>query len=430
MPTLNGDWFHSRSSSNVSELETVRLLVLESRRPEYSGMRWSAGRIRFDGEAIIENDLLYQFSNTVGVEPSTMQTKISSMQRYGFIKEGQACPILWTRMGNLWNELYTVRNFNVAQQVYQLALTFSLSIFAFNERNYCENPTNCELPLKFLLNNLDNQNSVSLDNFRLWVDGNTQRVGSNYSYWKKDLINSGIFRETGDRLIYTGIYPELINEIRNFFPNPMLTDEDWKTIRHDPLSENSPFRDSILSIFEEITNGQNIQEPEELIEPIDNVIVDVIDDQIQQIDILDNDLRFRQQNVRVRNGLWSKRIKELYDSKCVVPNCDINYKLFVESAHIKNDSVINDNNQTPHRTHILNGICLCKICHKAFDKGYFSLDNQFRIIIKDEKFNDMVEQRAKTIITSSRDYQIKSRRDNRFPLIEFIQFHRRKWGFE
>ena len=95
--------------------------------------------------------------------------------------------------------------------------------------------------------------------------------------------------------------------------------------------------------------------------------------------------------------------------------------MFLESAHIKPDNVIEDG--TPHRAHILNGLCLCRHCHIAFDRGYFSLSDNHRIITS-TKFSDIVDQNLKTVILSSNDLQIKNRVDNRLPLVEFIQYHR------
>lgn len=95
---------------------------------------------------------------------------------------------------------------------------------------------------------------------------------------------------------------------------------------------------------------------------------------------------------------------------CAVPNCDVNGQMFLESAHIKPDNVAEDG--TPHRTHILNGLCLCRHCHIAFDKGYFSLTDDYRIIIS-TKFTDIVNQNLKTVIISSADAQIKNRVDGR-----------------
>ena len=109
MASINGDWFHSRSSSNLEELLTVRKLVLEGQKLEYIGFGWSGGR---QG-----NTKMYQFAAVGGIEPSTMQTKIRAMIRCGFLKDGNTCPLVWTRMGSLWNDLYTVGNYTAAKQI-------------------------------------------------------------------------------------------------------------------------------------------------------------------------------------------------------------------------------------------------------------------------------------------------------------------------
>ncbi len=85
MAHINGDWFHSRSSSNIGELLTVRKIVLESQKTDYIGLGWSGGRLN--------NEKLFRLSHTVGIEPSTMQTKIRTMIRYGFIRDENHCPI-------------------------------------------------------------------------------------------------------------------------------------------------------------------------------------------------------------------------------------------------------------------------------------------------------------------------------------------------
>ena len=198
MATINGDWFHSRSSSNLTELLTVRRLVLESQRPEYIGFGWSGGRY--------EKPQMHQFAAVADIKPSTMQTKIRTMIRYGFIKDGNTCPLFWTRMGSLWNDLYSVGNFTAAKQIYELTLFISLAIYSFNntQAQFSTNPANGNMPLKFLFNNLDNSNAISLQALDALVDGNTARVGNNTSYWKRDLLNSGLFQEGNGNLFFTG----------------------------------------------------------------------------------------------------------------------------------------------------------------------------------------------------------------------------------
>lgn len=418
MASINGDWFHSRSSSNLDELLTVRTLVLESQKPEYIGFGWSGGR---QG-----NQRMYQFAAVAGIEPSTMQTKIRAMIRYGFVRDGNTCPLIWTRMGSLWNDLYTVGNYDAAKQIYQLTLSISLAIYAFNntQAQYSINPAHGDMPLKFLFNSLDNNNSISLLAFDALVDGHTGRVGKNTSYWKRDLLNSGLFQQVNGNLIYTGRFPEFVNEIRDFEPDTLLADGDWEAIRDNPLIDISPFKNSLRTIFERITQQQSIEE--QIVDEIFTApLVDVISEQeeaeLPEVDILSTDVRYASSTRRVRNATWSLRIKRKYNYICAVPNCDVTGQIFVEAAHIKPDNVADEG--TPHRAHILNGLCLCRHCHVAFDKGYFSLTDDHRIITSTH-FTEIVDQNLKAVILSSANTSIKNRNDNRMPLVEFIQYHR------
>lgn len=418
MVFINGDWFHSRSSSNLDELLAVRTLVFESQKLEYIGFGWSGGR---EG-----NQKMYQFAAAANIQPSTMQTKIRAMIRYGFIRDENQCPLIWTRMGSLWNDLYTVGNYSAAKQVYELTLTISLAIFAFNDSQtqYSINPADGDMPLKFLLNNLDNNDSISLGEFEALVDGNTSRVGSNTSYWERDLINSGLFKETHGRLIYTGKYPEFIQEIKNFEPDSLLNVEDWQAIRDNPLIEVSPFKNSVRAVFEAIALEENIDEQvrdEIFTDPLIDAISEQEETRTPEVDILNSNLRFAQSTRRIRNATWSMRIKKKYNYKCVVPRCDVTGKLFVDAAHIKPDNI--PDVDIPHRSHTLNGLCLCKHCHILFDKGYFSLTDEHRIITS-PKFNDIVDQNLKTVILSSTNIKIKNRLDNRFPFVDFVRYHR------
>ena len=418
MASINGDWFHSRSSSNYEELLTVRTLVMESQKPEYAGFGWSGGRHA--------KPKMYQFAGVAGVQPSTMQTKIRAMIRYGFVKEGNTCPIIWTRMGSLWNDLYTAGNFDAARRIYQLTLTISLALYAFNNSadQYTVNPSKGEMPLKFLFNILDGQNSISLSEFEVLVDGSTSRIGENASYWKTDLVNSGLFQESYGRLFYTCKYPNFINEIKNFDPNPMLTDDDWADIRDNPLIEVSPFRESVRAIFEETAEEQKIEDQLAdgvLTEPLVDVIAEQEETQVPEVDILSTDSRFSRSIRRVRNATWAIRIKKKYRQNCAVPMCDVTGSVFVDAAHIKPDNAPEDS--VPHRAHILNGLCLCKNCHIAFDKGFFSLTDGHKIIAS-SALDRIPGQHLKTVILSSADIKIKNRTDDRWPLVDFVRYHR------
>lgn len=417
MASINGDWFHSRSSSNLNELLTVRRLVFESRKLEYIGFGWSGGRMN--------NPQMYRFAHSADIEPSTMQTKIRAMIRYGFVKEGNQCPLEWTRVGSLWNDLYSVGNYSAAKSIYEITLTISLAIYAFNDspRQFSMNPSEGELPLKTLLNLLENH-SISISTFRALVDGNKRGVARNFSYWKADLINSGLFAESNSRLIYTGKYEGLTQDIKRLEPDPSLTTEDWAHIRDNPLIEVSPFHDSLKSIFLEIAEQQEIEKhvrDEILSEPLIEIVSEEEDNLIPEIDILSEGTRITQTNRRVRNATWALRIKKKYSFRCAVPNCDVQGELFVEAAHIKPDGV--QESHPPHRAHILNGLCLCRHCHILFDKGYFSLTDDYKVITS-RKLSEIIEQNLKRVVISSENQIIKSRIDRRWPLVDFIRYHR------
>lgn len=417
MASINGDWFHSRVSSRSEELIAIRNLVLESRKIEFVGLNCTAGR---EG-----NQLMERFALTIGVRPSTMQTKIRNFIRLGFLTDNTICPLQWTRLGKLWNDLYTVGNISAAEKIYRLTITIALAIYAFNDspQQFSINPLNGERPLQTLLNLLDN-NKISLSEFSALVDGTKTGIARNNSYWKTDLINSGLFYEQDNGLTYSGIYPDLVNEIKNFVPNPILSDNDWREIRSNPLIENSPFKSTVRQIFEFISQEQEFEEQvadDIYTEPLVEVIAEQEEEIIPEVDILSDDERFASSNTRVRNAIWRDRIKKKYNYICSVPLCDVQGQIFVESAHIKPHNVTN--NGTSHRAHILNGLCLCRHCHIAFDKGYFSLTDNFRIITS-TKFSEVADQHLKAVIIASNDIQIKNRVDNRLPLIEFIQYHR------
>lgn len=418
MASINGNWLHSRSSSNIEELISVRDLVNESSKREYAGMQWSGGRQA--------NQRLYELAAVRGIQPSTMQTKIRAMIRYGFIRDGNTCPLIWTRLGKLWNDLYSIGNYSAARKIYGLTLTISLAIYAFNDLpdQYSPNPANGVMPLKFLLNNLDNIGAISLNALEVLIDGQSPRVGKNFAYWKSDLLNSGIFVERDGNLVYSGKYLSLVNEIKNFSPSPLLTDADWDEIRADPLIDISPFNNSIRKIFEEILAEDQIEE--QLSDVISTTpIVELISEQnerlLPEIDILSENDHYSQYSRPIRNGIWGTRIKQKYNYRCVLPNCDVTGQIFVVGAHIKPYDLPEEG--IPHKAHLLNGICLCGNCHIAFDKGYFSLTDESKIIIS-SKWDNIADQNLKRVMLSSTDKKIKDRVDNRYPLIEFIQYHR------
>lgn len=81
------------------------------------------------------------------------------------------------------------------------------------------------------------------------------------------------------------------------------------------------------------------------------------------------------QNQRAGQQEFSRMVKQNYSYMCCFPQCGITDKGHLVGAHIARWT---DNKQK--RGNVSNGLCLCSFHDKAFETGYFSLDNDFKII--------------------------------------------------
>lgn len=86
----------------------------------------------------------------------------------------------------------------------------------------------------------------------------------------------------------------------------------------------------------------------------------------------------------VRNALFRKTIVYIYDYRCALCHLKVTKSLtqnIVEGAHIVPFSLTYDNN-------INNGISFCKNHHWAFDNGLFYIDENYRIVVQDNTFEE------------------------------------------
>jgi putative restriction endonuclease len=88
-------------------------------------------------------------------------------------------------------------------------------------------------------------------------------------------------------------------------------------------------------------------------------------------------LKFYLKKSVIREGFFRKKVVNLYDYRCAVCRLKVTITLnqsIVDGAHIKPFSIFYDSN-------ITNGISLCKNHHWAFDRGWFSLEDCYKIIV-------------------------------------------------
>ena len=81
---------------------------------------------------------------------------------------------------------------------------------------------------------------------------------------------------------------------------------------------------------------------------------------------------------RINQSFFRSSVLSAYDNKCCITGISIP-KLLVAS-HIKPWSECVDGNE---RTDTQNGLCLNSLHDRAFDKGLFTLDDDFRIVLSD-----------------------------------------------
>ena len=77
---------------------------------------------------------------------------------------------------------------------------------------------------------------------------------------------------------------------------------------------------------------------------------------------------------RIGQGKFSEMVKSNYGSKCCFPGCPVNDPRFLVGAHIARWTDRHD-----LRGRADNGLCLCLMHDRAFEAGYFTLDDQFQV---------------------------------------------------
>lgn len=120
----------------------------------------------------------------------------------------------------------------------------------------------------------------------------------------------------------------------------------------------------------------------------------------------------------VRNAFFRKLVVREYDYRCafcklrIIRNLNQN---IVDGAHIKPFSKFLDSK-------IDNGLSLCKNHHWAFDLGWFSIDDNYRILVAQGLDDDSPYTRA--MKEFDRDLIILPSNERHFPRLESLQWHR------
>lgn len=124
---------------------------------------------------------------------------------------------------------------------------------------------------------------------------------------------------------------------------------------------------------------------------------------------------------RIGHQQFSDNVKTNFDYKCCYPTCNVQGSSFLIGGHIARWA---DNEQL--RGHTSNGLCLCLMHDKAFEKGLFTLDSKLRVrvLINYTSSNEWLI----NLLRSGHNLEIKHHQIS--PSIEALQLHWKRFGIE
>lgn len=125
----------------------------------------------------------------------------------------------------------------------------------------------------------------------------------------------------------------------------------------------------------------------------------------------------------VRDAAFRKNLIALYDQRCAFCHLRVigmNQDNIVDGAHIKPFAIFRDNRYE-------NGLALCKNHHWAFDRGWFGVSNDYRILIPQDRFQEESPENSKAMKDFSGQELYLPLQERFRPSTEALSWHREKW---
>lgn len=129
----------------------------------------------------------------------------------------------------------------------------------------------------------------------------------------------------------------------------------------------------------------------------------------------------REVEQRIGHQEFSDNVKRNFNHKCCFPNCPVEGKNFLVSGHIARWA----DNETL-RGDTSNGLCLCLMHDKAFERGFFTLNENFRVVIVNPYFGN--RHWLANLLQAGENLEIKARQIN--PSIDALRNHWQRIGYE
>ncbi|MFN6559952.1 MAG: HNH endonuclease [Nostoc sp. ChiSLP01] len=210
----------------------------------------------------------------------------------------------------------------------------------------------------------------------------------------------GLQPKTTNKLKEAVEYAYLDNELFNFLQDEFLRQELIDSLVTTFFQEQQDKFEDILLI------NQFFQED------------DLATEKLAASTNLDNNPRWGIRKAVIRNAFFRKIIVRVYDCKCAFCGIRVTKAVnqnIVDGAHIKPFAQFYD-------SRIHNGIALCKNHHWAFDRGWFTADEQYKIIVSKEL--EEISPHTKPMKIFHGEKLLLPNQEQYFPQLEALQWHR------
>ncbi len=127
--------------------------------------------------------------------------------------------------------------------------------------------------------------------------------------------------------------------------------------------------------------------------------------------------RIREQKIRVGQYFFRTAVLNSYNNKCCITGLD--QKELLIASHIKPWAVSDEKTE---RTNPWNGLCLNALHDKAFDKGFITIDKDYRVVISNVLRKSRMDEETKAWFMGYEGCQIKTSAKFK-PGKEFIEYH-------
>jgi len=130
--------------------------------------------------------------------------------------------------------------------------------------------------------------------------------------------------------------------------------------------------------------------------------------------------RFSSVSSRLGQDKFSKNIKDNFNHSCCFPDCSVDHDSFLIGAHIARWTDVPE-----LRGNTSNGLCLCNFHDKAFEIGAFTIDSNYKVVLRDDsKFTDTIDM----MLNTGKNKQILNSEIK--PSIESLKYHWIRHGFK